>query len=129
MPIAVSTNSIATAYANYTAARTTDTSASEPDAAASATTASSSSAVKTVDFTHMTRQQLFDWMNSQLKSGKMTFDQSSGFLGMTVKVSMATGQPVDMASDSQRYNFMDVAQQGLEGAKSRNEEKQVQALE
>lgn len=76
---------------------------------------------KQVDFTSMTRQDLFDWMNGQIRSGNMSLDESTAFLGMTVKVSVATGQPVDMATDSTRINFMEKARAGIEGALSRND--------
>jgi hypothetical protein len=33
-----------------------------------------------VDFSNMTRKELFDWMHGQLRSGKMTFDESHAFL-------------------------------------------------
>ncbi|MBT3068316.1 hypothetical protein KKO72_16025 [Rhodoferax sp. U11-2br] len=77
--------------------------------------------VKQADFTSMTRQDLFDWMNGQIRSGNMSLDESSAFLGMTMKVSVATGQPVDMATDSTRINFMEKARAGIEGALSRND--------
>lgn len=67
-----------------------------------------------LDFTSMTRQDLFDWMNEQLRSGKMSFEESSPFLGMTMKISAATGEPVDMATDTSRIDFTDKARQGIE---------------
>lgn len=66
------------------------------------------------DFTSMTRQELFDWMNGQIRSGNMTFDESTAFLGMTVKLSAATGQPVEMATDTTRIDFTEKARQGIE---------------
>lgn len=65
------------------------------------------------DFTSMTRQDLFDWMNGQIRGGDMTFDESSAFLGMTVKISAATGQPVEMATDTTRIDFTEKARQGI----------------
>lgn len=81
----------------------------------------SSGVIKT-DFTGMTRQQLFDWMNNQIRSGAMSLDDSTSFLGMVLKVDAATGQPVDMASDSTRVNFADRATQGIAGALSRGDQ-------
>lgn len=69
----------------------------------------------------MTRQEMFDWMNQQIRSGKMSLDESSPFLAMTVKISAATGQPVDMASDGTRVNFIEKARLGIDGALSRND--------
>lgn len=88
--------------------------------ALSATTAELSIA-KQADFTSMTRKEMFDWMNDQIRSGKMSFDESSPFLGMTMKISVATGQPVDMATDTTRINFVEKARSGIEGARSNND--------
>ncbi|MFQ6333508.1 hypothetical protein [Methylophilus sp. 3sh_L] len=88
--------------------------------ALSAATAEASSP-KQSDFTGMTRKEMFDWMNEQIRSGKMSLDESSPFLGMTMKVSVATGQPVDMATDTTRINFIEKARLGIEGARSNND--------
>lgn len=77
---------------------------------------SSASQAAKPDFSNMTRKEIFDWMNDQLSSGKMTLDESTVYLGMTIKIDAVTGIPVDMETDTSRYNFMDKAQQGLEGA-------------
>ncbi|WP_205927822.1 hypothetical protein [Rhizobium terricola] len=74
----------------------------------------SSAEGQTLDFTSMTRQELFDWMNDQIRSGEMSLDESSAFLGMTLKISAATGEPVDMATDTSRIDFTDKARQGIE---------------
>ena len=66
--------------------------------ALSAVTAESSTA-KQADFNSMTRKEMSDWMNNQIRSGKMSLDESSPFLGMSLKISVATGQPVDLATD------------------------------
>ena len=88
--------------------------------ALSAATAESSTA-KQADFTSMTRKEMFDWMNDQIRSGKMSLDESSPFLGMTMKISVATGQPVDMATDTTRIDFVEKARLGIEGARSNND--------
>ena len=80
-----------------------------------------SSAVKQADFTSMTRKEMFDWMNVQIRSGKVSFDESSPFLGMSLKISVATGQPVDMATDTTPINFVEKARLGIEGARSNND--------
>lgn len=77
--------------------------------------------VQSADFSNMTRQEMADWMNDQIRSGKMSFDESSPFLGMTMKISVATGQPVDMATDTTRVNFTEKARLGIAGAVSRND--------
>ncbi|GEM_PF-712479 len=79
------------------------------------------SADKQANFTSMTRQDMFDWMNEQIRNGKMSLDESSPFLGMTMKISVATGQTVDMATDMTRIDFIEKARLGIEGALSRND--------
>lgn len=69
-----------------------------------------------IDFTRATRQELFDWMNGQILSGRMTLDESTPFLGMTLKFSRATGQHVDIAADAAPVNFLEKASLGIEGA-------------
>jgi hypothetical protein len=100
-----------------TAASTNPASFSSALKAATAET----STAKQADFTSMTRQEMSDWMNDQIRSGKMSLDESSAFLGMTMKISVATGQPVDIAADSTRINFVDKARLGIEGALSNND--------
>lgn len=114
-------------FAIYASKAATRNPASDTSVASGATD-DSNPGVETVDFTDMTRQQLFGWMNTQLKNGKMTFDQSTAFLGMTMKVDVATGQPGDMAADNTVCNFLDRAQQGLEGARSRHDDNEVKTL-
>lgn len=74
------------------------------------------------DFTSMTRQELFDWMNGQIRSGEMSIKESSPFLLMTIKISETTGEPIDMATDSTRINFLEKLQLGIEGAFSNNDQ-------
>ncbi len=66
------------------------------------------------DFTNTTRQEVFDWMNGQIRGGNMSLDDSLPFLGMTMKVSAASGQPVDMATDTARIDFTEKARLGIE---------------
>lgn len=37
---------------------------------------------------------------------------------MTLKISAATGQPVDMSTDTMRVNFVEKARLGIEGARA-----------
>lgn len=85
--------------------------------------------VQDLDFTSMTRQEMFDWMNGEIRSGRMTLDESTPFLGMTLKIDVATMQHVDMATDTSRINFMERAQQGIAGARWFRDEKFAQQLE
>lgn len=81
-----------------------------------------------VDFTSMTRQELFDWMNGEIRSGRMSLDESTPFLGLTVKIS-ASGEHVDMATDTERYNFVDRIRQGIAGANWRRDAREAARLE
>src|SRR3546814_3780942 len=70
----------------------------------------------------MTRQELFDWMNGKIKRGEMSLDDSSAFLGMTVKIPVGTGQGAPIALDDwERVNFVQLARDGIAGAQSRKD--------
>ena len=71
---------------------------------------------KVFDFTSMTRKDLMDWVNEKITSGEMTFDESSPFLAMTLKISAVTNEPVDMATDISRIDFIEKAFAGIERA-------------
>lgn len=119
MKIGTDNNYPYTSHRARTSAEASATAASFASALTSATAAISTA--KPTDFSAMTRQEMFDWMNQQIRSGKMSLDESSPFLAMTVKISAATGQPVDMASDGTRVNFIEKARLGIDGALSRND--------
>lgn len=137
MKIAVPTNAL---YANH-ASRTGSPAGSSGGASsfaailnartAQATPVASSATkdARQLDFTSMTRQEVFDWMNGQIRAGKMTLDESTAFLGMTLKISAATGQPVDMATDTTRENFIEKARLGIEWARSHYEPDQAKRLQ
>ena len=104
-------------------AQTSTATSTNPTSFSSALSAANaeSTTAKQADFTSMTRKEMFDWMNDQIRSGKMSLDESSPFLGMTMKISVATGQPVDMSTDATRINFIEKARLGIEGARSNND--------
>ncbi|MFT3937801.1 hypothetical protein [Rhodopseudomonas sp.] len=84
-----------------------------------AATKSGSGGVQKTDFTQMTHQQLFDWINSKIASGEMSFDESSTFISMTVSM------PVDGSSlapdDTQKVDFMQSVRSGMERALQTND--------
>lgn len=84
---------------------------------------------RSADFTSMTRQEMTDWMNEQIRTGKMSLDESAPFMGMTMKISVETGQPVDMATDTTRINFIEKARLGIDGARSLNDQKLAERLQ
>lgn len=71
--------------------------------------------VNQVDFTNMTRQEMHDWMNGQIRNGNMSLGDAGPFLGMMVSAS-------DMATDTTRINFFEKARQGIELALSNNDQ-------
>jgi hypothetical protein len=74
-----------------------------------------------VDFTNMTRWELWDWMNSQISSGKMTVEESSPFLAMTL---VGENKP-----DDTRFDFMQLACWGIDYAITRNDKVTLKMLE
>jgi len=74
------------------------------------------------DFTNMTRQEMRDWINNQLSSGKITVDESSAFVAMTIKVSALDGRVIPAENDFSRQNFIQIAKDGLQSSISRNDE-------
>lgn len=94
--------------------------------ATSATTAPA--AASDIDFKNTTRQEVFDWMNGEIRAGRMTVDESTPFLGMTLKMSATTFQPVDMATDEEHINFVHKAQLGIEWADAHGQRDQAAYL-
>jgi len=107
---------------------TPDTGPSSFSSALAAATGQTSSA-RPADFTNMTRQEMTDWMNEQIRTGKMSLDESAPFMGMTMKISVETGQPVDMATDTTHINFIEKARLGIEGARSLDDLKLAERLQ
>lgn len=100
---------------------------SAPNTLRSEAPASGTAGLKQVDFTNMTRQGLFDWMNAQIRSGEMSLDESSAFLGMTLK--MPVGGATAGLDAQEKLDFMQLAQAGIDWARQRNETSQMQALQ
>lgn len=112
-------------HASFAAALAAKTqSASQADAASSKPADAAQ-----LDFTSMTRQQMRDWTNEQIRSGKMTLDDSSPLMAMTMKISVDTGIEVPAESDAQRIDFTDRARQGIAAAQSRNEPENAKRLQ
>jgi len=85
-------------------------------------------APSSMNFANATRQELFDWMNGEIRSGRMSLDESSPLMAMTLKISAATGQSVSMETDRTRINFEEKARLGLEAATARNDFATAQQL-
>jgi hypothetical protein len=93
--------------------------------------ASQASSTKQVDFTSMSRQELRDWTNSQIRSGEMSLDDSRPFMAMSMKipVSGGLGGELSAGSDDTQYNFTQKVRDGIQGALSRGDETTLKMLE
>jgi len=82
------------------------------------------------DFTRMSSNQLRDWINDQIKSGKMTVAESSPYIGLTLN-----GMPLrdmgnsDTTWQNQPRNYLDDVRVGISGAKWRGDHLEQQLLE
>ncbi|WP_158298742.1 hypothetical protein [Sphingomonas psychrotolerans] len=82
------------------------------------------------DFTSMTRKEMFDWMNGKIIGGEMSLDDSSAFLGMTVRIPVEAGHDAPLAlDDREQVNFVLMTQDGIAGARSRNDDMTRKMLE
>jgi hypothetical protein len=97
------------------------------DVLAVAQTKAGALGAKPLDFTSMTRQEMRDWVNDQIRSGKMSLHDSTPFVAMTLKMPVGGGTEIP-AGDRERINFMDRARSGIEGALWRNDPEQATRL-
>ena len=82
------------------------------------------------DFTSMTRKDMFDWMNGKIRNGEMSLDDSSAFLGMTIRIPVGATQGAPVALDNrERVDFVQMTQNGIAGALSRNDDVTRKMLE
>lgn len=91
---------------------------------------SGAAGVKQVDISNMTRQEMRDWSNDQIRSGKMSLDDSRPFMAMTMKIPVSGGTgELPAANDGERLDFTQKVRAGIEGAVSRNDEVTRQMLQ
>lgn len=83
--------------------------------------------VKQADFTNMTRQEMRDWANDQIRSGQMSLDQGRPFMAMTMNIPVDGGAVA--GNDSERVDFTQTARAGIEGALLRNDQVTRKMLE
>lgn len=98
---------------------------SQSDSAISTAPAS----VEQADFTSMTRQGMRDWVNDKIRSGEMSLDDSTSFVGMTMKVRVSDNQIVSSSNDNERIDFIGKTRLGIEGAFSRNDQEEARQLQ
>ena len=117
-------------YASQSAQLSTasdDTSASFSAALSTATAGASSSDeqdAEQTDFTSMTRQEMQEWSNEQIRSGNMSLDDGLPFMAMTMKIPVGGGTAGELqaSDDGERVDFTEKVRAGIEGAMSRNDE-------
>ncbi|WP_042703384.1 hypothetical protein [Azospirillum sp. B506] len=63
------------------------------------------------DFTHMTHKGLFDWMNAKLRSGEMSFDESTTYVSMSV--SNIAGSDELTLDNGRQVDFMQRTEDGM----------------
>lgn len=104
-----------------------DASASFSAALSTATAGASSSDeqdAEQTDFTSMTRQEMQEWSNEQIRSGNMSLDEGLPFMAMTMKIPVGGGTAgaLQASDDGERVDFTEKVRAGIEGAMSRNDE-------
>lgn len=108
-------------------------SAADPSVATSFSSAlatTQADSTKQANFTSMTRLEMRDWVNTQIRSGEMSFDDSRPFMAMTMKMPVGSlGGELAAESDGMRYDFMQKVRDGIEGALSRNDETTLKMLQ
>lgn len=80
----------------------------------------------TVDFTNMSRQDLRDWSNEQIKSGKMTLDDASPFMFMSLDIPVSGDYNLNL---NKKVDFFSIVENGLDGAKSNHDLTSLELLE
>ncbi|GHE93587.1 hypothetical protein [Thalassotalea profundi] len=88
------------------------------------------SGTKQADFTRMTRQELNDWANTKIRNGDMSLDDGRPFMAMAMKIPVSGGFSGELSvdNDKTRYNFIQKARDGIQGALSRNDEATLDML-
>ena len=66
----------------------------------------SSNEESNVDFRNMSRDDLKEWLNEEIKAGNMTLDESRPFMHMTLNLNAQTLEPT---KGSEPVNFMEMA--------------------
>lgn len=80
------------------------------------------------DFSRISGNDIRGWVNNQIKSGKMSLDESTPFMAMTMAVPT---QGNELQSDilNVKTDFVGKALTGIQGALSRNDQKLAQQLQ
>ena len=81
---------------------------------------------KRADFTNMPSMEMFNWMNSQIKNGEISLDESFPFLAMTIRIPV-NGHASELSHE--KINVIERISNGMAGARSKNDEKTLEILE
>ncbi len=81
------------------------------------------------DFTSITRQQVRDWTNDLVKSGKLSFDDGSALALSSGKVSFDGTSATDDAYKTEKVDFVGLLQNGIAGARTRGDQNAVSRLQ
>ena len=134
MKIDTSTSRLYASQSTQISAASEDTSASFSAALNTATAGTSESdaeGAEQTDFTSMTRQEMQEWSNEQIRSGNMSLDEGLPFMAMTMKIPVGGGTAgaLQASDDGERVDFTEKVRAGIEGAMSRNDEDTLTMLE
>lgn len=66
------------------------------------------------DFTHMTHKGIFDWMNAKLRSGEMSFEESTTYVSMSV--SNIAGSDRLTLDNERQVDFLQRTKDGMDWA-------------
>lgn len=122
-----------TFYSPYVAQRSNTAPASGTSSASAGTPDQAAGGVSTYDFTNMSPAQMQDTMNSLIRSGKMSFDDSSSLVGMipTALAWAGGGTPSAAQLSSARntpMDFLATLKAGIAGAQSRGDTHNAETL-
>lgn len=130
-PVAYSSRNSQTNLSSSASTNRNDTTsfASALITASASTTKVDKNGLKQMDFTSMTRQEMRDWVNDQIRRGEMSLDDSRPFMAMTMKIPVSgDGGELPAADDSERIDFTQRVRSGIEGALSRNDRTTLKML-
>lgn len=108
--------------------------------ATAATSRSDAQGSKQADFSSMTHQQMQQWSNEQIRSGKMTLDEGRPFMAMSMHIAVGGGTggtggtggasgELPAGNDDERVDFAEKVRAGIAGAMSRNDDGARKMLE
>ncbi|KRR16176.1 hypothetical protein CQ14_40530 [Bradyrhizobium lablabi] len=120
-------------YSPYVAQRISTAPASSTSNSSAGTADQAAGRVSTYDFANMSPAQMQDTMNGLIRSGRMSFDDSSSLVGMipTALAWAGGGTPSAAQLDSARntpMDFLATLQAGIAGAQSRGDTHNAETL-